>query len=197
MLHVDEEDGKGDARIAKRAGNGSARTNRLTEDRAATENRETSDSVRRAERRAMLSDVNTLLPPPPKMAGWHLFWATTTNTKDSVEQRQRLGYEFVTKAELPDFNISTQKSGETTEDRIMVNEMVLMKINEADFIDDMMYKHHDLPAESIENLKNSVHFERDGKGRQVAYTGGEFQGGLSDGFQGLKANSAPFLKGVL
>ncbi len=186
-----------DERIAKRADNGVARRGRPPADRPVTQNRENSDSLRRAERRAMLSDVNTLLPNPPKMPGYHLFWATTTNQKDSVEQRQRLGYEFVTRAELPDFHLSSQKSGELTEDRIMVNEMVLMKIDEQDFIDDMLYKHHDLPKEAIDNLKNSVRMERDGKGRNIAFTGGEFQGGMADGFRNLQSNSTPSLEGVL
>lgn len=187
-----------DERIAKRDNLGAARRGRPPLDRSAgRDSRDNTDSIRRAERRAMLSDVNTLLPHPPKMPGYHLYWATTTNTKDSIENRQRLGYEFVTRAELPDFHLNTQKSTELAEDRIMINEMVLMKINEADFIDDMLYKHHDLPTESIENLKNSVRMERDGKGRNIAFTGGEFQNGVSDGFQALRSNSTPSLNGVL
>lgn len=184
-----------DERIAKRDTLGAARRGRPPINQTASRvNRD--DSARRAERRAMLSDVNTLLPTPPRMPGYHLFWATTTNTKDTVEQRQRLGYEFVTQSELPDFNLSTQKSGETTTDRIMVNEMVLMKINETDWEDDMMYKHHDLPNESIDNLKNRVSVMQDGRGRNVGYTGGEFQNGQADGFATLNKYRAPTLEGV-
>lgn len=192
MTGVDTDD-----RIAKRADNGVARRDRQSTDRTITQDRGNTDSVRRAERRSMLTSSDILLPQPPKIAGYHLFWATTTNTKDSIENRQRLGYEFVKRAELPDFNLNTQKAGELTEDRIMVNEMVLMKINEADFVDDMLYKHHDLPTEAIDNLKNSIRMERDGKGRNVAFTGGEFQGGLADGFHSLRSNSTPSLEGVV
>ncbi len=184
-----------DERIAKRADNGSTRGNRLTLDRPQTENRENNDAVRRAERRAMLSDVNTLLPNPPKIPNFHTFWATTTNNKDSVENRQRMGYSFVTRAEMPDFLLSSQKMGESTEDRIMVNEMVLMKIDEATWEDDMLYKHYDLPAESMKNLKDSVQIRRDGRGRQVAYTGGEFNNGVADGY-GMTGLGKPSLNGV-
>lgn len=185
-----------DERIAKRADNGVARRGRPSIDRNITQNRENSDPIRRAERRAMLSDVNTLLPHPPKMPGYHLFWATTTNTKDSVETRQRLGYAFVTRDELPDFALNTQKSGEATDDRIMINEMVLMKINEQDWEDDMLYKHHDLPNESIDNLKSGINVMKDGRGQNVAYTGGDFSNGISDGFASLGRYREPTLEGV-
>lgn len=185
-----------DQRIAKRADNGVARRGRPSLDRNITQDRENSDPIRRAERRAMLSDVNTLLPHPPKMPGYHLFWATTTNTKDSVENRQRLGYAFVTRDELPDFVLNTQKSGEATDDRIMINEMVLMKINEQDWEDDMLYKHHDLPNESIDNLKSGINVMKDGRGQSVGYTGGEFSNGISDGFSSLGKYREPTLEGV-
>lgn len=184
-----------DERIAKRADNGSARQNRLTLDRPQTENRDSADAVRRAERRAMLNDVNTLLPQPPAIPNFHTFWATTTNNKDSVENRQRMGYQFVTRAELPDFLLSSQKMGESTEDRIMVNEMVLMKIDQETWDDDMMYKHYDLPSESIKNLKDSVRIGQDGRGRQVAYSGGEFDNGVADGY-GATRLGRPTLEGV-
>lgn len=184
-----------DERIAKRADNGSARANRLTLDRSHTEDRNDSDSVRRAERRAMLSDVNTLLPNPPVIPNFHTFWATTTNNKDTVENRQRMGYSFVTRAELPDFCLNSQKHGDSTEDRIMINEMVLMKIDQDTWDDDMMYKHYDLPQESIQNLKDSVKIGRDGKGRQVAYSGGDFNNGVADGY-GMTGLGKPTLAGV-
>lgn len=184
-----------DERIAKRADNGVARSSRLSLDRSRTENREDSDSIRRAERRAMLNDVNTLLPKSPEIPGYHTFWATTTNNKDTVENRQRMGYTFVTRAELPDFLVNSQKSGESTEDRIMVNEMVLMKILQQDWEEDMLYKHHELPSEQIQNLKDSVRIGHDGRGRQVAYSGGEFNNGVADGY-GMTGLGKPTLAGV-
>ncbi len=184
-----------DERIAKRTGNGDTRINRLSLDRSQTENRENTDSVRRAERRAMLGDVNTLLPPAPDMPGFHTFWATTTNNKDTVEGRQRLGYMLVTRAELPDFCLNSQKSGELTDDRIMINEMVLMKLPLDLWEEDMMYKHYELPREQIQNLKDSVTIGQDGKGRKVAYSGGEFSNGVADGYA-MTRLARPSLQGV-
>lgn len=185
-----------DERIAKRADNGFARRGRPAIDRSVTQNRESTDSIRRSERQAMLRDVNTLLPPAPELSGFHTFWATTTNNKDTVEGRQRLGYSLVTRSEFPDFCLNTQKSGEVTDDRIMVNEMVLMKIPHDLWEEDMFYKHHDLPTESIKNLKDSVRIGTDGRGRQVAYSGGEFSNGVADGYEGLGRMAAPSLAGI-
>lgn len=185
-----------DERIAKRSDNGSARANRLATDRPHTENREYTDTQRRKERRAMLMDVNTLLPTPPAMPGFHLFWATTTNNKDPISNRQKIGYSLVTRAEMPDFCLDSQKDGTSTEDRIMVNEMVLMKIDQEVWEDDMLYKHYDAPKEFIDNLKNSVQFSRDGKGRQIAYSGGEFNSGVADGYGMTGISGMPSLNGV-
>lgn len=185
-----------DERIAKRADNGSARADRLTSDRSTTENREKTDSVRAKERHAMLRDTNTLLPVPPEMPGYHLIWLTTTNGKDTIESRQRLGYELVKRSELPDFALNSQKSGEVTEDRIMINEMVLAKIQHDLWIEDMTYLHHTVPTEAAKNLKDSVRIGQDGKGRNVAYTGGEFNSGVSDGYNSLTQTKAPTFFGI-
>ena len=170
-----------DERIAKRADNGSARANRISEDRAITEDRETSDSVRRRERQAMLRDANTLLPPAPDIPGFHTCWLTTTNNRDSLETRFSRGYTLVKRDELPGFALASQKSGDVTDDRITVNEMVLAKIPTDLWREDTIYLHHDLPTEWANNLRDSVKFSIDGKGRRVAYSGGEFQNGVSDG----------------
>lgn len=185
-----------DARLSKRADNGSARADRILSDRPHTENREATDRTRAEERRAMLRDTNTLLPPPPEMPGYHLVWLTTNNQRDSLENRFRLGYELVKRSELPDFVFDTQKSGEVTEDRITVNEMVLAKISMDDWRSDMLHLHHELPNESIRNLKDSVRIGRDGRGQSIAYSGGEFTGGVADGYDALTLNRAPSLNGI-
>jgi len=185
-----------DARVAKRSDSGEVRASRSAEDRSITENRENTDTVRGAERYAMLRDVNTLLPIPPEMPGFHLVWLTTTNSKDSLETRFRLGYSLVKPEELPGFCKNSQKDGELTTDRITVNEMVLAKIPMDIWKEDMIYLHHTVPNESAKNLKDSVRIGQDGKGRNVAYTGGEFNSGVADGYSSLGAAKAPTLAGI-
>jgi hypothetical protein len=180
----------------ERLNNADERANRLSADRAVTENREVTDAQRRAERFSMLRDVNTLLPVPPELPGYHLCWLTTTNNKDTLEHRYRLGYSLVKPEELPGFKLDSQKSGEATSDRIMVNEMVLAKIAHDTWIEHMTYLHHDLPQETMKNLRDSVRIGQDGRGRSVAYSGGDFKEGVSDGYNSLVSNKVPTFAGI-
>lgn len=180
----------------ERLNNADERASRLSTDRAVTENRENTDVVRSNERYAMLRDVNSLLPVPPELPGFHLVWLTTTNTKDTLESRYRLGYTLVKPEEMPGFKLQSQKDGEITSDRISVNEMVLAKIPHDLWIQDMTYLHHTLPQETMKNLRDSVRIGQDGKGRSVAYSGGEFQGGVSDGYNTLVSNKTPSFAGI-
>lgn len=175
-----------DERIAKRPEASQERGSRLSEERTVTENRETSDSVRRAERLNTLRDVNTKLPTPPSIPGYHLCWLTTTNQSDPLEHRYRIGYVLVKPEELPGFSMPTQQSGQAAvTDRIQINEMVLAKIGMTEWEENMKYLHHDLPLEQVAALKDSVSIQKDGRGRDVAYTGQEFKNGVADGFQDL------------
>lgn len=174
-----------DERIAKRASSGEARADRSVSDRPSTHDRATSDSVRNDELLAVLRDTNTKLPTPPAIPGYHLCWLTTTNQSDPLEHRFRLGYTLVKPSELPNFALPSQQSGAGESDRIAVNEMVLAKIESDLFIKYMTHLHHDLPKEMADNLRNSVQIGEDGKGRKVAYTGGDFNRGVSDGYDKL------------
>jgi hypothetical protein len=184
-----------DERVAKRADDGSARVSKVSQDRAITENRENTDSVRKAERYAMLRATDTLLPNPPEMPGFHLVWLTTENSRDTLDQRYRRGYSLVTRDELPGFCLNSQKDAPVTA-HITVNEMILAKIPMDLWEQDMLYLHHDLPLESAQNLKDSVRIGQDGKGRNVAYSGGEFSSGVADGYNSLGKAAKPSLKGI-
>lgn len=191
-----------DERIAKRASNGEARADRLASERTVTENREASDNLRLEERLAVLRDVNTKLPQAPEMLGFHTCWLTTTNQSDSLEYRMRLGYELVKPEELPGFAAPTsQQSGQVSSDRICVNEMVLAKLP-MDLAKAYMHEvHHRLPLEQLEGLRQQVQITRDGRGREVGYTGrdrdADFENGASDGFRKLSNNRRPSFEGVL
>lgn len=180
----------------ERLNNAGPRANRPSADRAVTENRENADTLRSEERYRMLRDVNTLLPIPPELPGFHLVWLTTTNNKDTLENRFRLGYVLVKPEEMPGFCMSSQKDSVIMTDRISVNEMVLAKIPYALWKEDMTYLHHTLPNQSIKDLKDSVRIGQDGKGRNVAYTGGEFSSGVADGYNSLTAAKMPTFAGI-
>lgn len=192
-----------DARLAKRTGNVSAeRQSRAYTDRPNTQNRETSDAIRLRERRARLRDVNTVLPQPPKIDGYHLCWLTTTNSRDPLEHRMRNDYTLVHPSEMPGFldqnrQESSQKESQVVSDRIMVNEMVLAKIPEDIFQDDVKMLHYDDPLNNIKDLQESVTSRFDGRGREMAFTGGEFKNGVAEGYKIMSRMQGPNLNGIV
>lgn len=185
-----------DERIAKRALANETHADRAASDRPVTENRESTDILRNEELFAMVRDVNTKLPSPPAIPGYHMCWLTTTNQSDPIEHRLRIGYQLVKQFELPGFSLPTQQSAQVSDDHIRVNEMVLAKIGIDRFNTIMKYLHHDLPLEQVQTLKNSIRIQKDGRGNDVAYTGDGFQSGISDGFSSLGRARAPSFAGV-
>ena len=181
-----------------RISNSDTRSGRTDNSRNITENRDATDSVRSSERYKMLRNVDTLLPETPAIEGFHTIWLTTTNPRDSLERRFRLGYSLVNPSEVPGFKVDTQKhDGDLTNDRIIINEMVLAKIPMDLWKGDVLMMHHEKPKELIDNLRNGLNITQDGRGNKIGYTGGEFNNGVADGFAGLKVNNATDLRGII
>jgi len=88
---------------------GAGRADRETEDRKVTENREVTDDDRLEMFRQQL--FNDALPDLPNLAGWHVCWLTTTNSRDPIHRRMQLGYQPVTSAEAMGLEYATQKLG--------------------------------------------------------------------------------------
>lgn len=175
-----------DERIAKRPDGTLERGSRLSAERAVTEDREVTDASRLAEKLNILRDVNTKLPAAPTIPGFHTCWLTTTNQSDPLEHRFRLGYELIKPEEAVGFALPSQQSGtHVASDRIVINEMVAAKIEISLWESYMKHLHHDVPLEQISSLKQSVQISKDGRGRDVAYTGGDFRNGVADGFTSL------------
>jgi hypothetical protein len=113
-------------------------------ERAVTENRELSDSERREAYRKAL--YQTHLPDLPPIKGHHVCWLTTTNPKDSIPGRLRLGYELIKASEIPGFEYANVKTGEYA-GYIGVNEMLAAKIPLPLYEDFMTISHHEQPLE--------------------------------------------------
>mgnify|MGYP003704959851 CR=1 FL=1 len=112
-----------DERLKKSAG--SNRTNRAEVDRQATENREVSETERLEMFRQQL--FQSALPDLPKIPGYHTVWLTTTNPRDSIQGRIRLGYEPVKPEDVPGWEYATIKTGDW-QGFIGVNEMLAFKL---------------------------------------------------------------------
>lgn len=120
------------------------RQSRAMEDRAVTERREISDD----DRIRMFNEQHfqSALPDLPVIPGYHVFWASTTNERDTIPYRMRLGYELVKAEEIPGWDLaSTVKSG-PMEGCISINEMVALKIMDTLYSRFMQINHHEKPA---------------------------------------------------
>ena len=112
-----------DERLKKSAGQ--TRENRAMTDRASSQNRAISDDERVEMFRQQFHQSS--LPDLPKIDGWHLCWLTTTNPRDSIQMRIRLGYEPVKPEDVPGWEYATLKTGDWT-GFIGVNEMLAFKL---------------------------------------------------------------------
>lgn len=101
-----------DERLKKSADN---RENRAMADRAVTEDREISDNERVEMFRQQF--FQSALPDLPKLNGWHTCWLTTTNPRDSIQTRLRLGYQPIKPEDVPGWEYATVKTGEWNGDR--------------------------------------------------------------------------------
>jgi hypothetical protein len=127
----------------------------MTDERAQTEDRQLTDDERVELFRGSMSQE--VLPDLPPIPGYHVFWATTTNPRDSVPNRIRFGYELITAAELgPRWQATSVKTGEAYAGCIMVNEMIAMKIPLSLYERYMRENHHLAPAREEQKLRDTV-----------------------------------------
>jgi hypothetical protein len=119
--------------------------------------REGDGLMSRAERLNMIRNEwqQTALPNPPEIPGWHQFWASTTNSTDSIHRRQKLGYVLVKKSEHPNFKIEKANSADYGE-YITCNEMILMKIPTEIYLDIMSVFHHEMPMEEEKSIREQL-----------------------------------------
>ena len=103
--------------------------------------------------------LETILPQPPKLDGYHTCWLTTTNASDSPARREQMGYTIVRRGEVPGFQWGKTRSAEgVVSESITVNEMVLYKIPTRIYQRAMQILHYDRPQEEEDKL--NIEFER-------------------------------------
>lgn len=142
-----------DERLKKSAGEN--RENRAMQDRAVVENREISDDERVEMFRQQF--FQSSLPDLPKIPGWHMCWLTTTNPRDSIQMRIRLGYEPVKPEDVPGWEYATLKTGDW-QGFIGVNEMLAFKLPISLYAKYMREAHHDAPLREEEKLTDTAEF---------------------------------------
>lgn len=166
-----------DNAIKRARAGGESRVKRAMTDRKVTEDRELTDNERVDLLRR--SFFQSSLPDLPKIPGYHVFWATTTNPRDPIHGRLRLGYEFIKPHEIPGFETLSLKTGEYA-GCIGVNEMVAMKLPLHLFEAYMRENHHDSPMREQESIYNEA-LAANEQALQSARRGGKVKGPVIEG----------------
>ena len=131
------------------------RESRAMADRAVTQNREVTEDERVEMFRQQF--FQSSLPDLPKIPGWHTCWLTTTNPRDSINMRIRLGYEPIKPEDIPGWEYATLKTGDWA-GFIGVNEMLAFKLPISLYEKYMREAHHDAPLREEEKLTDTAEF---------------------------------------
>ena len=162
-----------DERLKKSA---ESRTSRAMKDRAVTENRQISDDERVEMFRQQF--FQSALPDLPPIPGYHTCWLTTTNPRDSIPMRMRLGYEAVKPEEIPGWEHVAVKTGEWA-GFVGVNEMLAFKLPLSLYEKYMTEAHHNAPLREEEKLSDTAEFLQ----QQARASGSQLS--MGDGMAGL------------
>lgn len=119
--------------------------------KSANQQRVLSDEERLDEFRK--SFFQSVLPDLPPIEGYHVCWLTTTNPRDSIPGRIRLGYEPVKSKDIPGWEYATMKTGDYA-GCIGVNEMIAFKLPMHLYEAYMREAHHVQPLYEEEKLSS-------------------------------------------
>lgn len=97
----------------------------------------------------------SVLPDLPTIRGFHTFWATTNNPRDTITNRMRMGYRLIRADELPGWDGGAVKSGDYA-GCVGLNEMIAMKIPERLYQLYMQEAHHRMPLAEEEKIRHTV-----------------------------------------
>lgn len=126
---------------------------RESSDREFSEDRELTEDERLELFRESMSQ--SVLPDLPYMPGFHTFWATTTNARDSIQWRIRIGYKPIRAEECPGWEGVVITSGDYM-GVIAVNEMLAMRIPLSLYNRYMREVHHNLPLAEQEKIRAQI-----------------------------------------
>ena len=138
---------------------------REAEEREFTEDRELTDDDRLEMFRASM--FQSVLPDLPPRRGYHSIWLTTTNARDSISQRMRLGYVLARAEDCPGWQGLHVSAGGLS-DVLGINEMVGAYLPMRLFNLYMKEAHHDAPLREEEKLRSAVDVMSEQAGRMGA-----------------------------
>lgn len=101
------------------------------------------------------SQLTSVLPNLPPMPDYHVFWATTSNPRDSIQWRLRLGYELIRVDDVPGWQGASMTTAGYS-GVIGINEMVAMRIRKDRYNRFMREVHHNLPLQEEMKLRSAT-----------------------------------------
>jgi hypothetical protein len=101
------------------------------------------------------SFFQSVLPDLPTIPGWHVCWLTTTNPRDSIAARTRLGYEPIQAEDIPGWEHATLRTGEWA-GCVGVNEMIAFKLPMQLYEAYMREAHHVQPLYEEQKLSSVI-----------------------------------------
>lgn len=132
---------------------------RLASERGANERDLTADrELTEADRLEMFraSRFQSVLPDLPTFPGYHVMWLTTTNARDSIQNRIRMGYELIRIEECPGWDGVGLRVGRY-DNVVGVNEMVAARITLRLYNLYMREAHHTGPLDEEMKLRDTTH----------------------------------------
>lgn len=118
------------------------------------------------------SSLDTIMPNLPTIQGYSLCWVSPTHPSDTPTNRLALGWLFVTKDDMPQYENLCVKSGEHV-GAIACREMVLMKIRNELRQRYLTLLHHTKPQQELEALTSGIHEMKDGRGKAIGMIEGD------------------------
>lgn len=97
----------------------------------------------------------TVLPDLPYMPGYHVCWLTTSNGRDSLQWRRRIGYELIRLDDVPGWSDGNLKTAEG-DGYVRINEMVAARIPLSRYNKYMREVHHTMPLQEEMKIRASV-----------------------------------------
>jgi hypothetical protein len=140
-----------DSRLKR--GSEDSRVDRSSTKRVVKKSRHLTDSKRLDMFRRQF--FQSALPDLPKIRGYHVCWLTTTNPRDPIHARMRLGYTPIKPSEVPGYDSLKVTSGEHA-GCIGVNEMVAFKLPIHLYKAYMREVHHDAPLAEERKLRAAI-----------------------------------------
>ena len=126
----------------------------------------------------------SVLPDLPQTPGYHTCWLTTSNPRDTIPYRMRIGYELIPFAEMPGWNGASVQSA-AYPGTIQVNEMVAARIPLSLYNRYMRELHETKPRSEEEKLRARVELMKQ-QAQQVGSRIGE-----GDGTEQMVAKAPP------